>query len=459
MMENSDESVSVVDGQTGGGSAVDIVAGSQVHQRGYRRVTGRISIIRPLSLLMIPLSIASAQGTDSTYRQHIAAARVSTPVVAQEHLLKAFALLHGHPDAHYLLARNAVRLDQPDAAIGHLRTIVAMGLWYDAEHDSVLTPLHDRADFVAVLSAMAANRQPISHATTVVTFEDPDLLAEDLAYDRRGGTFYASAVHRREIVSWSRSGKRAVFARTPWSPLALAVDAGRRTLWVTIAALPQGEGTTADSARTAVLAYDLATGQLRDRYDLPSDGGLHALGDMTLDAAGDPIVSDGFGGGVYRVDRKRRALSALVPPSVFHSPQTPAVAPDGRILVADYSYGVAMVDPATGVVSWIAHADTVAMNGIDGMYLVDHALYAIQNGTNPERVVRFDLDSSLRQVVDWSVVERATPNLGDPTHGVVIGDQFYFLANSGWDRFADDGHMTSNGAPARVVRVAIVRAR
>jgi len=29
--------------------------------------------------------------------------------------------------------------------------------------------------------------------------------------------------------------------------------------------------------------------------------------------------------------------------------------------------------------------------------------------------------------------------LGVPTHGVVDGGRFYFIANSGWDRLADDG--------------------
>jgi hypothetical protein len=118
--------------------------------------------------------------------------------------------------------------------------------------------------------------------------------------------------------------------------------------------------------------------------------------------------------------------------------------------------GVATVDPATRTVSWIAHADTVALNGIDGMYLVGHVLYAIQNGTSPERVTRFVLDPDLRRVVDWSVVERATPDLGDPTHGVVVDDQFYFIANSGWDRFGDDGHITkATGTPARLEKTKL----
>jgi hypothetical protein len=402
------------------------------------------------------LLLALFQRPDSTYHDHLAAARASAPAVAREHLLRALALLHGHPDVFYLLARNAAATGQPEAAVGYLRTIAAMGLAYDTDKDTALAPLRGRADFSAAVAAMAANRKPIGHATTTATLGDPDLLTEDVAYDPVERTFYVSSIHRRKVIA-STGSLWTTFATTPLAPMALVVDARRRTLWVSIAGMAQAEGhEPADSGRSGVLRYDLTTRRQTGHYDLPVDGAQHVLGDMTLDTAGDAIVSDGAGGGVYIVDRRKQTLSALVPPGTLQSPQNPAVASDGRILVADYAMGVATIDPTTHAVSWIAHADTVAMNGIDGMYLVGHVLYAIQNGTSPERVTRFVLDPDLRRVVDWSVVERATPGLGDPTHGVVVGDQFYFIANSGWDRFADDGHITNpTGKPARLEKTKL----
>jgi hypothetical protein len=399
------------------------------------------------------LLIALLQRPDSTYHDHLAAARASTPAVARQHLLRALALLHGHPDVFYLLARNATALSQPEAAVGYLRTISAMGLAYAADSDSTLAALRGRPDFDAVMSVMAANKKPVSHATMVSALNDADLLTEDVAYDPVTHTFYVSSIHRRKIITTTGS----TFATTSLAPMALMVDPQRRTLWVSVAGMAQAEGhQPADSARTGLLQYDLDTRKLSHRYDLAVDGKQHVLGDMTLDSAGNAIVSDGAGGGVYIVDRQKQTLSALVPPGTFQSPQNPAIARDGRIFVADYALGVAIVDPKTRAVSWVTHADTVALNGIDGMYLVGHTLFAIQNGTSPERITRFVLDPELRRVVDWSVVERATPGLGDPTHGVVVGDQFYFIANSGWDRFADDGHITTpTGTPARLEKAAV----
>ena len=147
----------------------------------------------------------------------------------------------------------------------------------------------------------------------------------------------------------------------------------------------------------------------------------------------------------------------LVGPGTFRSPQTPAVTPDGRILVADYARGIASVDPATHAVRWLDHADTVAYSGIDGMYLVGHSLLAIQNGTPVPRVVRFELDPSFRRIGTWSVVERGTPHLGQPTHGAVVGHDFYFIGNSGWERFDDDGTLKSDPAatPPVILRTPI----
>jgi hypothetical protein len=80
-----------------------------------------------------------------------------------------------------------------------------------------------------------------------------------------------------------------------------------------------------------------------------------------------------------------------------------------------------------------------ALSGIDGLYPLGNALIATQNGTSPERVVRFALNAAKTRVLSESIIERATATLGDPTHGVVVGDYFYYIANSGWDSLDEHG--------------------
>lgn len=65
----------------------------------------------------------------------------------------------------------------------------------------------------------------------------------------------------------------------------------------------------------------------------------------------------------------------------------------------------------------------------------------MQNGTCPERVAVFTLDATLTRVESETIIERSTGTLGDPTHGAVVGNDFCYIANSGWDAIDDRGNM------------------
>jgi hypothetical protein len=165
-------------------------------------------------------------------------------------------------------------------------------------------------------------------------------------------------------------------------------------------------------------------------------------------------VSDGSGGGVYRVTEKRLER---IDDGAFISPQTPTLHPDGKYLfVPDYARGIGILDQATGHVEWLDQGQH-AVNGIDGLYYDHQYLIATQNGTSLERVIRFRLDSSLSRIVSEEIIERSTATLGDPTHGVVVGNFFYYIANSGWSEVDDHGDLKAGAklTPAEIMRFRI----
>jgi hypothetical protein len=132
----------------------------------------------------------------------------------------------------------------------------------------------------------------------------------------------------------------------------------------------------------------------------------------------------------------------------FLSPQTPAVTPDGRHLyVPDYVRGVAMLDLTSRVVTWVVPDPGVALDGIDDLHVMGRDLIAIQNGVVPPRIVRFTLDASGARAVRAEVLERGSPGLGEPTHGVIRDGQFWFIAAAGWGRFDPDGAPQNNSPP------------
>jgi hypothetical protein len=118
---------------------------------------------------------------------------------------------------------------------------------------------------------------------------------------------------------------------------------------------------------------------------------------MAIAPNGDVFASDGDTGELFVLPHDAAALQTLVPPGELVSPQQPAVAPDGRtVLVAGYVRGIAAVDPATGWVTWLPHARVVALNGIDGLVFHGPDLIAMQNGTEPNRILRLTVDSEMR---------------------------------------------------------------
>jgi hypothetical protein len=119
-----------------------------------------------------------------------------------------------------------------------------------------------------------------------------------------------------------------------------------------------------------------------------------------------------------------------------------AVSPDGRFLfVADYLQGIARVDLKHGEVAFLPPPEELLTSGIDGLLLAGDSLVGIQNGLRPHRVVRLELDPAHSRITGGSVLERAHRRFDEPTLGVVVGDALYYVANSQY------GHFDENGSP------------
>jgi hypothetical protein len=323
--------------------------------------------------------------------------------------------------------------------------------------DQSFAKFHDLAEYQTILEHIRKNKDPVSQATLVFTLTDPQIVAEDIAFDRTSGTFLITSILEKKILRVTMKGEASDFADSPshWPMFAIKVDAERKLVWATEAALKDFiPAPKADWDRSAVLCFDLHTGALLHRIEGP----LHsALADLALAQNGDPIVSDGFGGGVYRLVAGELVL---LNQTDFISPQTAGILPDGRhALVPDYLRGVGILDLETGQVTWMNPVGglgwrPMALSGIDGLYFDRDSIFLTQNGTSPERVVRLRLDASRTRILESETIEQGTSTLGEPTHGVVIGKSFYYIANSGWSELDEHGEVKpeSKLAGAHIMR-------
>jgi hypothetical protein len=418
-----------------------------------------IRTIAIATLLLLPgPSSPNARDELATLRQQAHAAREAGDHAGYLRLaLEVRTLLNDYPSAILSVARAYMEAGERDKALDALTRFGDMGQMDDAMIDGsnkTFVPLADSPRYKTLLAKFASNKNPVSTAATAFSLSDPGLVAEDIDYDPLAKSFLITSVLEKKIIQVDGTSTAKDFAFSPshWPLLAVKINAARKLVWATEVAL---NGFTAasksDWGKSAVLCFDLQSGKLLRRVEGPAGS---ALGDMVLDANGDPILSDGEKGGIYRL---RNGNLQLLNGMDFISPQTPAMLPDGKhAFVPDYLRGIGILDLETGSVSWLAHPQSapVALNGTDGLYFDHGSLFLVQNGTSPERVIRLRLDASLTRVVSSEIIERSTPTLGDPTHGVLVGNEFYYIANSGWSELDDHGDLKpgSKFTSARIMR-------
>jgi sugar lactone lactonase YvrE len=351
----------------------------------------------------------------------------------RETLVALKPLMPGNPSIIYKLAVSNAKLGATQTALAELRNLAGMGLAYDFQADADFSSLSGSNEFAAILKQVDGNKKTVSHSKAAFTLAELDLIPEDIAYDAKSRRFFVSSVRKSKIIAIRGARDQTDFANTDWPVLALRVDSRRRILWAATGWLPQCERCEAsDKDKTALLAFDLDSGALQQRIESPVPG---LLGDMTISREGEIYVSEGITGAVLRLRLGAGTLERLDVPGEFPSPQTPALSKDEKTLyVPDYVRGIAAMALSSGAVTWLKPADDIALNGIDGLYVYRDSFVAVQNGTKPARIARFSLDLRKQEVLEANTVE-----LGEPTHGTIVGNTFYFIANSGWDDYDDQG--------------------
>lgn len=426
----------------------------------------RIRLIAASTLAALAVSAsAGAAQSDSTWRDHeqaLQAARAAHDTTAYRAQLGAVHRVIGAtPRIAARFAGLALGAHDRAAAARWLGALATMGVALDSSMLVQYAALAGARARNTLLARHARATSDVGEPALAFALPDPSMIPEDIVYDAGHSQMLVSSVHTGGIFARPVPGAGPASGKfnidSSWGIFALGIDSARGVLWATTAALPMAAHYTAsDSGRSALLALDPVTGAVRGRYSAP-DSGAHVLGDLVVAYSGAVYVSDGLGSGVYVLDSGSDALRTLVPPGVFTSPQTPALSSDGaRLLVPDYSIGIAAVSIATGAVRWIAHSDSLALTGIDGMYRIGHDIIAVQNGVEPNRIVRLTLDPQLRRVLRAPTIVRGS-KVHDLNHATISHGWLYFIRRSGWARVGDDGSIADapTGAGPEVVRVRI----
>jgi hypothetical protein len=335
-----------------------------------------------------------------------------------------------------------------DEALALATEVAARGLVLDLSGEPY-APLRGHAGYAALAQHFEANMAPRGDGRTAVENPDRGLLPEALLRDGEGW-----------LVGSVRTG--AILHTADFSSPVALLDGGifdlERRGDRLIAAVNNQlayEGAGEEPPRASVVEIELASGEVRRSVSLEGDA---LLGDIELAGDGSVYASDSITPRIVSLRPGSDRLTELAADPRFVNLQGLAL-DEGRglLFVADYLVGLFAVDPATGKVQAIANPSGAHLGGIDGLYLHRGDLVGVQNGVSPQRIVRIRLDGPGATALALQVLQQALPAWNEPTHGDVVGDEFYYLATSNWPAYGDDGLPADETrlAPLRIMSVAL----
>jgi tetratricopeptide (TPR) repeat protein len=341
-----------------------------------------------------------------------------------------------HPVIFYFLARAYALNGNTDAAIQWLNKIADLGLSFKPEEDPQFAALQKMPAFDSVIKKFQANLAQTKFSKSAITFQDPKFIPEGVAYDPSDKRFYFGDSAGDRIQSF-KNGVFEDFSGPKdglWAVLGMKVDSKRRQLWASSAALA-GE----QKGHSGIFQYDLKSHKLLNKYLLGE--GDHCLGDLEIDSKGNIYTTDSNTPAIYVLKSGSQKLEPfLAGLDFFRSPQGLALSSDEKILfVADYSRGLFGVDLASKRFWKLKRpegATTVA--GLDGLYFYKGSLIGTQNGFNPKRVLRVVIDSTGEKIEKVDVLESNHPVFPEPTLGVIVGNDLYYVGNSMIGPFLED---------------------
>ena len=368
-----------------------------------------------------------------------------------------------HPGAVYAMARAFALTRQPDSAIAWLGRLGTMGDTRDPDADSVFRGGTTRPAYRAARARLLANRHPIIGGKPAFAVPDADFLPEGLAFDGKRARFLlGSLVHGRVEAMAPNVEPTVVVPHTAemLRVVGVHVDQRRDRLW--FATWAPDSATHADSTEapslTRLFLADRSTGRLVRSWT--PDGGApgHLLNDFVVMADGSLYITDTERGSIYALRSPADTLELFLQPDETRFAVANGItsSPDGRMLYVAFLQGIARVDLDSRTIALVPAPDSVSTASVDGLYWYRGSLIGVQGLPTLSRVVRYTLSRDGRRVTASQVLERGEPVVLEPTTGVIVGDRFYYIANSQYGRLDNSTSALTpqSGTPVRtVVRV------
>jgi sugar lactone lactonase YvrE len=412
-------------------------------------------LLKPVLILLFACCVqpAMANDYDDARAEMISAYQSGDFPAMRQAAEKAVEAAPGYPGALFNLALAAALDRDAEASLTTLNSLLANGVDFGVADIPEFESLQSLPGWAAHEAALERLYVPIGEATVAFTHDVSDFVPEGIAIGEKG-ELYLGSIRHGKIVRIDGDIDVLSDANGHWSVFGMRPD-GHGGLWFASASVPEYAGDNADAGRTGLFHLDIESRDIDVRALLPEGEVSMVLGDLVIADDDTIYTTESLTGALYRYSIPADEFTEVVGPGALRSMQGLALDASGDYLyVADYVGGLFRVTLADGRVESVDTGNPWLF-GIDGLYSVDGGLVATQNGIRPNRVLEIDLADDGLTVAGTTVLARNLPEFDEPTLGVVVGDEFFFVANSHWNRFDAEGNLPAGLTGPVVLKLSL----
>ncbi|MEQ8423166.1 MAG: hypothetical protein RIA63_00550 [Cyclobacteriaceae bacterium] len=281
--------------------------------------------------------------------------------------------------------------------------------------------------FLILLFSVGHTALHAQNTQVAFTIKEKDLIPEGITYDPITQNFFVGSIHKKKVVGIDHKGKVTDYISSGQDGigevLGMHVDAKRRHLWIC-----SNEGENLPGGKSMVHQYNLESGNLIKKYEWAVAEEIHLFNDLVVTESGEVFVTDSDFSSIFRIDPSTETIAPLIKSDNLRYCNGIATTPNKDKIVVSTARGLTIVDILT---KEIARIDLQGYLSIaDGLYHYENSLIAIQNIFFPVAIVQFNLNPSFNALESANALVADHPNFDIPTTGVVVGNWFYFVANS-----------------------------
>jgi len=378
--------------------------------------------------------LGQAQDLNSLYKQSMEAYKNKDFQKFKALNQEALTIHPSQPTILYNLAASYSLMGDTQSAKSTLQQLLSWNALVEFEKDADFEAMLQESDFLKELQEASKTFQTPKTTSEAYAEIHGQYHIEDLV--QTGKTLYMTDIREGRLVAYNLKTKQSeVLLKLPGALLAIVSDTFQKSVWVSMAALPQFQGaSTGKEQKAGLVAFDIIKKEIVSEIILPDKA---VVGSMVMNQNGKLYASNSGKPEIFVIDTRKKELVQTIAVPDAKNLQGITLDPNNQcVYVADYIKGICKINikDTDKTPVWM-RSPQYLLKGIDGLtYLDEKTLLSIQNNTTPKRLIKINHDEM--RVVDVLLLDNALPVSGEPTNGSYdpeIG--FMYISNSQWPHY------------------------